>query len=166
MKVFKKLAISVLIVLTTFTFSMITVQELPTVSTVQAASIRLNKTKKTLYVGSTYKLKIKGTTKKVKWKSSNKKIATVNSKGKVTAKKKGTVKITAKVRNKKYTCKITVKKRKTAVTSRKSSVVYVTKTGKKYHRSGCRYLRSSKIKTTLSSAIARGYEACKICGGY
>ncbi len=47
----------------------------------------------------------------LKWSSSNKKIATVNSKGKVTLKKKGTCKITCKLKNgKKYTCKVTVKK--------------------------------------------------------
>lgn len=77
---------------------------------VEAASVKLNKTKETLYVGQTTTLKVKGTKNKVKWSSSNKKVATVNSKGKVTAKKKGTAKITAKIGNKKLTCKITVKK--------------------------------------------------------
>ena len=43
-----------------------------------ASKIKINKEKKTLYVGSTYYLKIKGTNKKVKWTSSNKKVATIN----------------------------------------------------------------------------------------
>jgi hypothetical protein len=30
-----------------------------------------------------------------------------------------------------------------------STTVYITKTGKKYHKDGCRYLAASKIKTTL-----------------
>jgi len=42
-------------------------------------------------------------------------------------------------------------------------VVYVTKTGKKYHKNNCRYLRQSKIKTTLSKAQESGYSACKVC---
>ena len=79
------------------------------VTTVEAATVKLNKKKATLYVGETLQLKLKGTKKTVKWSSSNKKIATVSSKGKVKAEKKGTATITAKVGNKKYTCKLTVK---------------------------------------------------------
>ena len=76
---------------------------------VEAATVKLNKTKVTTYVGKTVSLKVKGTKNKVKWSSSNKKVAKVTSKGKVTAKKSGTAKITAKVNNKKLTCKVTVK---------------------------------------------------------
>ena len=76
---------------------------------VQAASVKINYTKRKMYVGGVYKLKITGTNKTVKWSSSNKSIATVSSKGKVTAKKKGNCTITAKVGNDKYTCKVTVK---------------------------------------------------------
>lgn len=75
----------------------------------QAASVKLNKKKLTLYVGKSETLKVTGTSSKVKWSTANKKIATVTSKGKVTAKKAGKVTITAKVKNKKYTCKVTVK---------------------------------------------------------
>lgn len=42
-------------------------------------------------------------------------------------------------------------------------VVYVTNTGSKYHKSTCRYLRQSKIKTTKSKAQKAGYTACKVC---
>lgn len=45
----------------------------------------------------------------------------------------------------------------------KISWVYVTKTGKKYHRAGCRYLRVSKIKIKLKDARKKGYTACKMC---
>jgi hypothetical protein len=45
----------------------------------------------------------------------------------------------------------------------KDSVVYTTKTGEKYYRDGCRYLRQSKIKTTRKEAIKDGYGACKVC---
>jgi biopolymer transport protein ExbD len=44
-----------------------------------------------------------------------------------------------------------------------STTVYITKTGKKYHKDGCRYLSQSKIKTTLKEAKANGYTACKVC---
>lgn len=43
-----------------------------------------------------------------------------------------------------------------------SQVVYVTNTGEKYHRAGCRYLKST-IETTLGDAVAAGYEPCKVC---
>lgn len=75
------------------------------------SKIKLNKTKATIYVGKSIKLKVKGTKKKVKWSSSNKKIAKVTQKGKVTGVKNGTAKITAKVGKKKYKCKVTVKKK-------------------------------------------------------
>lgn len=73
------------------------------------AAVKLNKTKATIYVGSSTTLKVSGTKSKAKWSTSNKKVATITSKGKVTAKKAGTATITAKVSGKKYTCKITVK---------------------------------------------------------
>lgn len=41
--------------------------------------------------------------------------------------------------------------------------VYITKTGEKYHREGCRYLSKSKIPISLSNALAQGYEPCKVC---
>lgn len=40
--------------------------------------------------------------------------------------------------------------------------VYVTRTGKKYHRGTCRYLSKSKIPTSLSEAQRR-YEPCSVC---
>lgn len=74
--------------------------------------IKLNKTKATIYVGKTVKLKIKNNTskKKVKWSSKNKKIASVTKKGKVKGRKAGKTTIIAKVGKKKYKCKVTVKK--------------------------------------------------------
>ena len=46
-----------------------------------------------------------------------------------------------------------------------TNVVYVTRTGKKYHRYGCQYLKDSCIEKSLSDAIAQGYTACSKCGG-
>lgn len=45
----------------------------------------------------------------------------------------------------------------------KTKYVYITNTGKKYHKNRCRYLKKSKIKKTLSWAKKHGYKACKVC---
>lgn len=110
MKKLNKLILAMVIIFTSLLIVPIVVTNTQTAYTVEAASkIQLNKTKKTLYVGDTYKLKITGTNKKVKWSTTDKSIATVNANGKVKAKKKGTVTIKAKVGEKTYKCKIKVK---------------------------------------------------------
>lgn len=76
--------------------------------TANAATVKLNATKKTLLIGNTYKLKVKNATKAVTWTSSNPKIASVSEKGLVTAKRAGTTTITAKVGKKKLTCTVKV----------------------------------------------------------
>lgn len=75
-------------------------------------TVKLNKTKATLTLGTTLLLKVKNLPKgkKVQWSSSNKKAAVVSNKGRVTAQKAGVAKITAKVGNQQYTCKVTVEK--------------------------------------------------------
>jgi hypothetical protein len=50
-----------------------------------------------------------------------------------------------------------------AQSDQQTQTVYITRTGKKYHRDGCRYLASSKIPVSLKDAKARGYTACKVC---
>ena len=49
-----------------------------------------------------------------------------------------------------------------SVSDNQSQVVYRTRTGKKYHRSGCSYLKS-KIETTVSEAQAMGLGPCSRC---
>lgn len=110
MKKLNKLIVAMVIIFASLLITPIVVTNTQTAYTVEAASkIQLNKTKKTLYVGDTYKLKITGTNKKVKWSTSDKSIATVNANGKIKAKKKGNVTIKAKVGGKTYKCKIKVK---------------------------------------------------------
>lgn len=46
---------------------------------------------------------------------------------------------------------------------KKEKTVYITKTGKKYHREDCRYLKMSSIPITLKKAKEYGYTACKVC---
>ena len=45
-----------------------------------------------------------------------------------------------------------------------SETVYITRTGHKYHRGGCRSLSRSQIPITLSEAKQQGYGPCAICG--
>ena len=125
-----------------------------------ASPFKISKSAIKMYVKQSTKLTIKyGSTKisnrKAKLSSSKKSVATVSKTGVITAKKKGICIITAKVNGKKYKCKITVK-------DVKSSTVYITNTGKRYHRLTCRTLKSV-IKTTIKKAQANGYTACKIC---
>jgi len=44
-----------------------------------------------------------------------------------------------------------------------SQTVYITTSGKKYHREDCRYLSKSKIPISLDDAKQRGYTPCKVC---
>ena len=41
--------------------------------------------------------------------------------------------------------------------------VYVTRTGSKYHREGCKYLRGSQIRMSKKSARSGGYSPCSVC---
>lgn len=52
---------------------------------------------------------------------------------------------------------------KTKISDKKEYVVYITRTGKKYHRAGCRYLRQSSYEISKSDAIQQGYSPCKVC---
>lgn len=45
----------------------------------------------------------------------------------------------------------------------KEVTVYLTRTGKKYHRIGCRHLSQSCIPIELKDAKSRGFEPCKVC---
>lgn len=77
-------------------------------TTVQAATVSINKKSAELVVGDTLQLKISGTKNKITWATDNKSVATVNKSGLVTAKAKGKATIIATVNNKKYKCKVTV----------------------------------------------------------
>jgi hypothetical protein len=48
-------------------------------------------------------------------------------------------------------------------TDTKAETVYVTRTGKQYHRKSCRYLTSSQRPMSLKDAKAGGYKPCKVC---
>ena len=42
-------------------------------------------------------------------------------------------------------------------------IVYVTRTGEKYHEAGCSYLLESSIPVTLEQALLEGKEPCSRC---
>ncbi|WNH09903.1 hypothetical protein [Thalassobellus suaedae] len=44
-----------------------------------------------------------------------------------------------------------------------AQTVYTTKTGEKYHKSTCRYLKYSKKEYSLEKAQSLGYSACSVC---
>ncbi|WP_159020635.1 hypothetical protein [Algibacter sp. L3A6] len=51
----------------------------------------------------------------------------------------------------------------TVTTSVIAQSVYTTKTGEKYHKSSCKYLRYSKKEYTLVKAVQLGFTACSVC---
>lgn len=44
-----------------------------------------------------------------------------------------------------------------------AAVVYVTRTGKKYHRAGCRYLSINQTRSSRQDAEMRGLTPCSVC---
>jgi len=48
-------------------------------------------------------------------------------------------------------------------TQNNSETVYITKTGTKYHKAGCRYLNESQTAISKSDAISKGYTSCSVC---
>lgn len=98
---------------------------LPATQVNAATKPKLSKTKITMTVGQSKKLKVKGISKKrakrIKWKSSKKKVVTVTKTGKLKARKAGKAVIIAKVGKKKLKCKVTVKKKRKKSTKKKKS---------------------------------------------
>ena len=43
------------------------------------------------------------------------------------------------------------------------TIVYITKTGEKYHTGQCSSLKKTKIPISLGEAVAKGYEPCQRC---
>lgn len=42
-------------------------------------------------------------------------------------------------------------------------MVYITDSGKCYHKDGCRYLYKSSIEIGYNDAVRRGFRACSVC---
>lgn len=116
----------------------------------------------------------------ITYSSSNPDVVTVDEAGHICALKSGSATISASVDGHTQTCHITVpstqkksttshhvthhsSKNETTSNTNVGETVYITKTGSKYHRAGCRYLRKSQIDISLSEAKNEGYTACSVC---
>ncbi len=51
----------------------------------------------------------------------------------------------------------------TCSVSARAQSVYITKTGEKYHKETCHYLRYSKIEIPVEKAIELRYDGCLVC---
>lgn len=51
----------------------------------------------------------------------------------------------------------------TLTDSKAGNTVYLTKSGTKFHREGCKSLAKSKIPISYEDATARGFEPCTLC---
>jgi hypothetical protein len=135
----------------------------------QAATVKLNKTKATIYAGDTVQLTLKNA-KSVTWKTSNKKVATVTAKGKVKGIKAGSAKITAtnKKTKKSYTCKLTVKAVKSFGLS-KSDISLFSTGGKVVMYKGAEikgatYVLDGKTLTSAEVWVEDGYTYVDLFG--
>lgn len=129
-----------------------------------AATIKLDKSKATIYTKTkksvTLKATVTGENNKVTWKSSKSSVATVNSKGVVIARKEGTTVITATANGKSAKCTITVKKptlklTKSSATIKKGKTVTIkaktTPTAKITYKSS-----NKKVATVTSKGVVKG----------
>jgi len=48
-------------------------------------------------------------------------------------------------------------------TQQEAVTIFITKSGSKYHRAGCRYLKGGGTPISLQEAVRRGYTPCKVC---
>lgn len=121
--------------------------------TVEAATVKLNKTQRTMKVGQVYKLTVKGPHGTVKWKSSKSSVAAVDNSGVVKAKKKGAANIYAQVGKKQLKCRITVKNPDPSL-NKKSLTLYRGGTFRlavKYPTSKVKWSSSNKSVATVNS---------------
>ena len=81
--------------------------------------------------------------------------------------KKNEIKVTNESKENKVNENLEIKNSNETVNENKingtEKIVYIAKTGKKYHLENCRTLRGDKEAIDLNEAIKNGYEACKIC---
>lgn len=144
---------------------------------IEEVQLKAEKTKLTLTKNKTQNLNIKTNSHHdIEYKSNNEKVATVDGDGNIKAISKGTAIISACVNGKTTSCEVVVnevtspKKAPTQNTPTSTqhhdhvgTTVYITNTGNKYHRAGCRYLKKSQQSISKNNAVTQGYEACKVC---
>ena len=116
MKTLKKAALSIVLAALISTTSSISVPIYSNTVYVEAATVKLNSTDTTLYVGNTYQLAVSGTKSTVTWSIDNEEVAKISKNGLVTGMKKGTATVTAKVGKKVLTGEVEVQNKELTAT--------------------------------------------------
>lgn len=154
---------------------------------VEELKLILNQNKVNLTKNGTFKLEVEtNSLNSIEYKSNDEDVAIVDENGKIKAIADGKTTISVTVDGKTVECNVIVK---TPVVNKAPSsnaggtskphnshnsnnsynsdtigaTVYITNTGSKYHRDGCRYLRSSQIAISESNALSQGFDPCKVC---
>lgn len=138
-----------------------------TVSASEKASLKLNKSELTLYVGDTYTLKptVTGKSDKVTWKSSSKSVATVSN-GKIKAKKAGKTTITAKANGKTRKCVVTVKRVPAYVKAYKKLLSKSTIGTRKWPASQCSFAFAYIDNNSVPELVIQSYWSGSMFGYY
>lgn len=149
--------------------------------TIEKVTLQVSNSSMTLKPNETQTLQLKTNSHHaITYMSSHPDVVTVDEAGHICALKSGSATISASVDGHTQTCHITVpstqkksttshhvthhsSKNETTSNTNVGETVYITKTGSKYHRAGCRYLRKSQIDISLSEAKNEGYTACSVC---
>lgn len=159
----KRITVSILCAVLISVFTPVSIPIFHNVKYVDAAAVKLNKTKGSIYVGETLQLKVLNTTKSIKWSSSNNEIAKVSSKGKITGLKQGTVTITAKVGTNKYTSIVAIKAKELTAKeiyrlSSKATVEITAEVSSTYINIGSGFFIDTGIVVTNYHVIAGAYD--------
>ena len=95
------------------------------------------------------------------------KTKTTSKENKISEIKTNEIKVTNESKENKANENLEIKNANETISENKinetEKIVYIAKTGKKYHLENCRTLRGEKEAIDLNEAIKNGYEACKIC---
>ena len=106
-------------------------------------------------------------TNETKTTSRENKISEIKTETKINETKTNEIKATNESKENKTNENLEIKNANETISENKindaEKIVYIAKTGKKYHLENCRTLRGEKEAIDLNEAIKNGYEACKIC---
>ena len=106
-------------------------------------------------------------TNETKTTSRENKISEIKTETKINETKTNEIKATNESKENKTNENLEIKNANETISENKinetEKIVYIAKTGKKYHLENCRTLRGEKEAIDLNEAIKNGYEACKVC---
>ena len=106
-------------------------------------------------------------TNETKTTSKENKINEIKTETKINETKTNEIKATNESKENKANENLEIKNANETISENKindtEKIVYIAKTGKKYHLENCRTLRGEKEAIDLNEAIKNGYEVCKVC---